>query len=151
MQQVNKQKHTNYIKNKAKDLGFDFVGVSASGFLEEEAAPFENWLKNGFHGKMQYMENYFDKRLDTTKLVEGSKSVISLMYNYYPEEVQQDSNVPKISKYAYGKDYHFVIKDKLKNLLHSIQEEIGKVDARVFVDSAPVLERAWAKKVAWAG
>lgn len=146
-------KNTALIKNKAKELGFDYVGISASGFLKEDALALEKWLKNGMHAKMQYMENHFDKRVDTTKLHEGSRSVISLMYNYYTDKRPEDETAPKISKYAYGKDYHFVIKDKLKILLQNIQEEIGEVSARVFVDSAPILERAWARKsgLGWIG
>lgn len=146
-------KNTTLIKNKAKELGFDFVGISPSGFLKDEARFLEEWLNKGFHGKMQYMENHFDKRTDTTKLVEGSKSVISLMYNYYSDQKAEDPDAPKISRYAYGMDYHFVVKDKLKELYAFINEEIGEVDARVFVDSAPVLERSWAQKsgLGWIG
>ena len=120
--------------------------------MEEEAPRLEAWLKKGMHGEMSYMENHFDKRLDPTKLVEGSKSVISLLLNYYPEEIQSVDSY-KISKYAYGMDYHFVIKDKLKALLHFIQEEIGEVHGRAFVDSAPVLDKAWAAKsgLGWMG
>ena len=122
-----------------------FCGVSKADFLEKEAKALDKWLKNGNHGKMSYMENHFDKRLDPTKLVEGSKSVISLLLNYYPQE-EQTENSFKLSKYAYGTDYHFVIKDKLKQLLHFIQDEIGDVHGRAFVDSAPVLDKAWAAK-----
>ena len=127
-------------------------GISKAGFLEEEAPRLESWLKKNMHGEMQYMENHFDMRLDPTKLVEGSKSVVSLLLNYYPENVQIE-NTYKLSKYAYGRDYHFVIKDKLKTLLHTIQEEIGDVHGRVFVDSAPVLDKAWAVKsgLGWMG
>lgn len=127
-------------------------GISKAGFLEEEAPRLEKWLNEGRHGQMQYMENYFDKRLDPTLLVDGAKSVISLLLNYYPEETQVD-NTYKISKYAYGQDYHFVIKSKLKELLHSIQEHIGEVGGRAFVDSAPVLDKAWAAKsgLGWVG
>lgn len=146
-------KNTSLVKNKARELGFDFVGISASGFLKDDALALEKWLKNDLHGKMTYMENHFDKRVDTTKLVEGSRSVISLMYNYYTDETARDVNAPKISKYAYGKDYHFVIKDKLKELLAFMLREIGQLEARIFVDSAPVLERTWAKKsgLGWIG
>jgi epoxyqueuosine reductase len=121
--------------------------------LEEEAPRLEKWLSNNMHGKMHYMENHFDKRLDPTKLVEGSKSVISLLLNYYPSEEQKDKTAPKISKYAYGIDYHFVIKNKLKQLLEFIQQEIGEVNGRAFVDSAPVLDKAWAAKsgLGWMG
>ena len=145
--------HTDFIKNKAIDLGFISCGISKSGFLQDEIGRFENWLKNNYHGKMSYMERNFDKRLDTTKLVEGSKSVISLLYNYYPSKKLNDQNNFKISKYAYGKDYHFIIKNKLKTLLNEMRNEIGDIDGRVFVDSAPILERAWAKKsgLGWIG
>ena len=141
------------IKNKAIDLGFISCGISKSGFLQDEIERFENWLKNNYHGKMSYMERNFDKRLDTTKLVEGSKSIISLLYNYYPSKKLNDQNNFKISKYAYGKDYHFIIKNKLKTLLNEMRNEIGDIDGRVFVDSAPILERAWAKKsgLGWIG
>ena len=148
-----KSYHTDFIKNKAIDLGFISCGISKSGFLQDEIERFENWLKNNYHGKMSYMERNFDKRLDTTKLVEGSKSVISLLYNYYPSKKLNDQNNFKISKYAYGKDYHFIIKNKLKTLLNEMRNEIGDIDGRVFVDSAPILERAWAKKsgLGWIG
>jgi epoxyqueuosine reductase len=150
---LSKEKNTKIIKSIASDLGFDFCGVSKAGFLEEEAPKLENWLKKGYHGKMQYMENHFDKRLDPTILVEGAKSVVSLMYNYYPEQDLAKSDSYKIAKYAYGKDYHFVIKDKLKEFMSRIYEEIGEVDGRVFVDSAPVMERQWAAKsgLGWLG
>jgi epoxyqueuosine reductase len=149
---VSIQKHTQLIKAEAKRLGFLSCGVSKAGFLEEEAPRLEKWLNQNMHGEMQYMENHFDKRLDPTKLVEGSKSVISLLLNYFPSE-QQNPDSYKISKYAYGMDYHYVIKDKLKNLLHFIQEEIGEVHGRAFVDSAPVLDKAWAAKsgLGWIG
>ena len=145
--------HTDFIKNKAIDLGFISCGISKSGFLSDEVNRFEKWLKNNYHGKMSYMERNFDKRMDTTKLVEGSKSVISLLYNYYPSTKINNDNNFKISKYAYGKDYHFIIKKKLKTLLNEIRNEIGHIDGRVFVDSAPILERAWAKKsgLGWIG
>ena len=121
--------------------------------MEEEAPRLENWLNENKHGEMRYMENYFDKRLDPTKLVEGSKSVISLLLNYYNPDKQEDRNAPKISQYAYGIDYHFVIKEKLKQLLYFIQHEIGEVNGRAFVDSAPVMDKAWAKKsgLGWIG
>ena len=140
-------------KTEAKRLGFLSCGISKAEFLEEEAPRLEKWLKNNMHGQMQYMENHFDKRLDPTLLVEGSKSVISLLLNYFPSEEQTDKTAPKISKYAYGTDYHFVIKDKLKQLLHFIQDEIGDVHGRAFVDSAPVLDKAWAAKsgLGWIG
>ncbi len=148
-----KEKHTRLIKEEAKRLGFISCGISKAGFLEEEAPRLEKWLNQNMHGEMRYMENHFDKRLDPTKLVEGSKSVVSLLLNYFPAEGQQDPEAPKISKYAYGTDYHFVIKDKLKQLLHFIQEEIGEVHGRAFVDSAPVLDKVWAAKsgLGWIG
>ena len=148
-----KQKHTDLIKTEAKRLGFLSCGISRAEFLEGEAPRLEKWLKNEMHGDMQYMENHFDKRLDPTKLVEGSKSVISLLLNYFPSEIQEDKTAPKISKYAYGTDYHFVIKNKLKSLLNFIQEEIGEVQGRAFVDSAPVLDKAWAARsgLGWIG
>ena len=148
----NRSKYSQLIKAEAKRLGFISCGISKAQFLEEEAPRLENWLKHNMNGEMQYMENHFDKRLDPTKLVEGSKSVISLLLNYYPQETQiQDTY--KISKYAYGTDYHFVIKDKLKALINFIQEEIGEVSGRAFTDSAPVLDKAWAAKsgLGWVG
>jgi epoxyqueuosine reductase len=146
------QSHTQLIKTEAKRLGFLSCGISKAGFLEEEAPRLEKWLNNNMHGQMQYMENHFDKRLDPTKLVDDSKSVISLLLNYYPSQKQTDASY-KLSKYAYGTDYHFVIKDKLKALLNFIQEEIGNVHGRAFVDSAPVLDKAWAAKsgLGWIG
>ena len=141
------------IKTEAKRLGFLSCGISKAEFLEEEAPRLESWLHQNKHGKMHYMENHFDKRLNPTLLVEGSKSVISLTYNYYTDKLQQDPNAPKISKYAYGLDYHYVIKDKLNQLLEFIKEEIGDVHGRAFVDSAPIMEKAWAKKsgLGWIG
>lgn len=148
----NKKRYSDFIKKEAKRLGFLSCGISKAGFLEEEAPRLEKWLKDGRHGQMQYMENYFDKRLDPTLLVDDAKSVVSLLLNYYPEKSQTEDTY-KISKYAYGQDYHFVIKEKLKELLHSIQEEIGEVGGRAFVDSAPVLDKAWAAKsgLGWIG
>ncbi len=130
-----------------------FCGISKAEFLEEEATRLEEWLNKGYHGEMSYMENYFDKRLDPTKLVEGAKCVISLAYNYYTTNQQDDRFAPKISKYAYGIDYHGIIKDKLKELVNNIRDTIGEVNGRIFVDSAPVLDRAWAKKagLGWIG
>ncbi len=150
---MSKSYNTQLIKAEAHRLGFSFVGFSKADFLEEEAPRLEKWLKDKQHGEMSYMENNFDKRLDPRLLVEGSKSVISLLYNYHSNQIQSDSSAPKISTYAYGEDYHFVVKRKLKSLLYFIQEKIGEVDARVFVDSAPVLDRAWAKKagLGWVG
>lgn len=148
----NKSKYSQLIKTEAKRLGFISCGISRAQFLEEEAPRLEKWLNKNMNGEMQYMENHFDKRLDPTKLVEGSKSVISLLLNYFPEE-KQSGDTYKLSKYAYGTDYHFVIKDKLKSLLNFIQEDIGEVDGRAFVDSAPVLDKAWAAKsgLGWIG
>ncbi|WP_136481530.1 tRNA epoxyqueuosine(34) reductase QueG [Cognatitamlana onchidii] len=148
----NKLKHTRLIKTEAKRLGFLSCGISKAGFLEQEAPRLEKWLNSNMQGQMHYMENHFDKRLDPTKLVEGSKSVVSLLLNYFPSQ-QQMSNGYKLSKYAYGTDYHFVIKDKLKSLLSCIQDEIGEVNGRAFVDSAPVLDKAWAAKsgLGWIG
>lgn len=127
-------------------------GISKAGFLEEEAPRLENWLNNNQNGQMSYMENNFDKRLNPTLLVDGAKSVISLLLNYYPENTQVVDSY-KISKYAFGVDYHIVIKAKLKELLFSIQENIGEVYGRAFVDSAPVLDKAWAAKsgLGWIG
>ncbi len=148
-----KATYTKQIKTEAKRLGFLSCGISKAEFLEQEAPRLEKWLKQNMHGEMQYMENHFDKRLDPTKLVNDAKSVISVLLNYFPSEEQHDPEAPKISKYAYGTDYHFVIKDKLKQLLHYIQEEIGEVHGRAFVDSAPVLDKAWAAKsgLGWIG
>ncbi len=147
-----KERYTQEIKRKAAELGFSFCGISKAAFLEEEAPRLESWLNAGMHGEMTYMENHFDKRLDPRLLVPGAKSVVSLLYNYFPDQ-QQNSESYKISKYAYGEDYHFVIKDKLKDLLRFIQDEIGEVDGRVFTDSAPVLDKAWAAKsgLGWVG
>lgn len=145
--------YTNLIKSESKRLGFDYCGISKADFLEEEAPRLENWLNHNRQGQMSYMQNYFDKRLDPRLLVPGAKSVVSLLLNYYPSETQTDTTAPKISKYAYGKDYHFVIKEKLNLLLEFIKENIGEVDGRVFVDSAPVMDKAWAKKsgLGWIG
>lgn len=140
------------IKEEALRLGFLSCGISKAEFLEEEAPRLEHWLKEGMHGEMHYMENHFDKRLDPRLLVDGARSVISLLLNYYPSK-KQDPDAYKISKYAYGTDYHFVIKDKLKDLLSFIREEIGEVNGRAFVDSAPVLDKAWAARsgLGWMG
>ena len=145
--------NTLVIKDISKALGFSFCGISKAEFLENEAPRLEEWLNRGYQGKMGYLENHFDKRLDPTKLVPGAKSVVSLIYNYYPQDVHQSDSSPKIAKYAYGQDYHFAIKDKLKTFMGRIQEEIGEVNGRVFVDSAPVHERAWAAKsgLGWIG
>ena len=145
-------KHTRIIKQIAEETNFSFCGISKAEFLEDEAPRLEAWLKRGYQGKMQYMENHFDKRLDPTKLVPGARSVVSLAFNYYPQKIQSDTSL-KIAKYAFGEDYHSVIKDKLKIFMDRIREEIGDVDGRVFVDSAPVMERQWAAKsgIGWIG
>lgn len=145
--------YSQLIKQKAEKFGFQSCGISKAEFLEEEAPRLEAWLNKGYHGEMKYMENHFDKRLNPTLLVEGAKSVISLSYNYFPKVKIDEINNFKISKYAYGEDYHEVIKDILKNMVAEIQEEIGEFGFRVFVDSAPVLEKAWARKsgLGWVG
>ncbi|HEY4325762.1 MAG TPA: tRNA epoxyqueuosine(34) reductase QueG [Mucilaginibacter sp.] len=148
-----KSAYSSLIKSEAKKLGFMFCGISKAAFLEEEAPRLEDWLKRDMHGEMKYMENHFDKRLDPRQLVDDAKSIISLGLNYYTDKQQTDLAGPKISKYAYGTDYHFVIKEKLNQLLKIINEEIGDVNGRAFVDSAPVLDKAWAKKagLGWIG
>lgn len=149
------QNHTysEQIKSWAKELGFLFCGIAKAGYLEDEAPLLEAWLNKGMHGEMGYMENYFDKRLDPRLLIDGAKSVISLGLNYYTEDKQTDPFSPRISKYAYGADYHYIIKDKLKQLLDLMNEHIGEIGGRAFVDSAPVLDKAWAKKagLGWVG
>jgi epoxyqueuosine reductase len=147
-----KEKYSTFIKSEALRLGFLSCGISKSGFLEEEAPRLENWLNQNHHGQMSYMENHFDKRLNPNLLVDDAKSVVSLLLNYYPAETQNDDSY-MISKYAYGQDYHFVIKEKLNALLYSIQKNIGEVTGRAFVDSAPVLDKAWAAKsgLGWIG
>lgn len=148
----NASAYTRLIREEALRLGFSHVGFSKAGFLEEEAPRLEQWLTQNMHGKMSYMERWFDKRLDPRLLVDGARTVVSLLLNYFPQE-EQAPGVPRISKYAYGRDYHFVIKDKLKALLQFIQTSVGEVHGRAFVDSAPVLDRAWAKKsgLGWIG
>ena len=150
---MNANKHKHSIISKAQELGFFYCGFSKAGFLEEEAPKLENWLKNNHQGKMSYMENHFDKRLDPTKLVPGSKSVISLLFNYATEASQKDPDAPKISKYAFGEDYHYIVKEKLVQLFDFLNESIGAVEGRAFVDSAPVMDKAWAKKsgLGWIG
>lgn len=150
---MEKDRATAIIKSKAYELGFSFCGISKAGFLVEEAPRLESFLTQHHHGTMQWMENHFDKRLDPTKLVPGARSVVSLLLNYYPAEKQHDPEAPKLSKYAYGKDYHDIIKAKLRELQECIASEIGNVEGRAFVDSAPVLDRAWAKKsgLGWIG
>lgn len=149
----NSENYSRLIKAKAKKFGFQSCGISKAAFLEEDAFSLENWLKNNYHGKMTYMENHFDKRLNPTLLVEGSKSVISLSYNYFPEENLSAFNDLKISKYAYGEDYHIVIKEIMQEMVAELKEEIGDFECRVFTDSAPILERSWAKKsgIGWVG
>ena len=148
-----KAHRTSLIKTKAKELGFLSVGVSKAEHMDNEARRLESWLNKDYHGQMSYMANHFDKRVDPTLLVPGAKSVISLSYNYYTEREQSDPSAPKISKYAHGEDYHHVIKEKLKTLVQYVSEEIGEIQGRVFVDSAPVLERDWAKRsgLGWIG
>ena len=140
-----KQTYTQFIKQEAKRLQFDYCGISKAQFLNEEAPRLEKWLHDNKHGQMQYMENYFDKRLNPTLLVDGAKSVISLLYNYYPTKTQT-TNAPKISKYAYGNDYHEVIKTKLHEFLYTLKQKIGNINGRAFVDSAPVMDKVWAAK-----
>ncbi|HUM50724.1 MAG TPA: tRNA epoxyqueuosine(34) reductase QueG [Chitinophagales bacterium] len=149
---IPKSAYSNFIKETAKQLGFSNIGIAKADFLEDEAPKLEEWLKRNYQGEMRYMENHFDMRLDPRKLVDNAKSVISLSFNYYTEE-KQNADSFKISKYAFGEDYHHVVKEKLKILLQKIQTEIGAVNGRCFVDSAPVLERAWATKsgIGWIG
>ena len=149
---MNISKNTSIVKSIAYELGFQFCGISKADFLHEEAPHFEKWLKTNKHGSMSYMENHFDMRLDPRLLVPGAKSIVSLIYNYYPSEKQREDTY-HVSKYAYGTDYHFVLKDKLKHFLEKIETEIGTVAGRVFVDSAPVMDKIWAKKsgLGWIG
>lgn len=145
--------HTTLIKKLAIELGFSFCGISKAEFLKDEADHLETWLKRGYQGKMSYLENHFDKRLDPTLLVPGAKSVISLIYNYSPKEDVYFNSKFQVAKYAYGEDYHLVIKEKLKALLEKFQEQVGEISGRVFVDSAPVMERTWAQRsgLGWIG
>ncbi len=138
---------------EVEKLGFEDVRFAKAEFMEEEASRLEAWLNKGYHGKMSYMENHFDKRVDPTRLVEGAKTVITLLFNYFPEKLQKDDEAPKLAKYAYGYDYHNVIKIKLQILLDKLQEWVGEVNGRCFVDSAPILERDWAKRsgLGWIG
>ena len=144
---------TKLVKRKCFDLGFSHVGISKSVFLEKEARRLEEWLSNDFNGKMSYMENHFDKRTDPSKLVDGAKSVISVLFNYHNPQKQLDDDAPKISQYAYGKDYHFVIKNKLKELQLFLTKKFGEINCRGFVDSAPVMDKVWAEKsgLGWIG
>ncbi len=148
-----KSEYTAKIKSAADALGFLSCGISKADFLEDEAPRLEQWLNQGHHGSMSYMERHFDKRLDPRLLVPGAKSVVSLLLNYHTDKKQADPKAPKISSYAYGKDYHFVIKEKLKELMQIIHREVGEVNGRVFVDSAPVMDKAWAAKsgLGWLG
>lgn len=148
-----KEKHSLMVRQEASRLGFACCGISKAAFLEDEAPRLERWLKSNMHGEMQYMENHFDKRLDPRLLVDGTKSVISLLMNYYPKETQKNHDAPKISKYAYGVDYHSVLKEKLKSLINFMSEHIGEVNGRAFVDSAPIMDKAWAVKggLGWIG
>ena len=148
-----KEKYTKLIKSHAKSLGFMSCGISKAEFLEKEAPRLEQWLNQNRHGQMNYMSNHFDKRLDPRLLVPGAKSVVSLLLNYHSTQTQKDPEAPKISQYAFGEDYHGVIKKKLKDLMSFIHEEIGEVDGRVFVDSAPVMDKVWAEKsgLGWIG
>ncbi|MGB2086984.1 MAG: tRNA epoxyqueuosine(34) reductase QueG [Flavobacteriaceae bacterium] len=151
---INQRSHySQLIKSEAKALGFLSCGIAQAGFLEDEAPKLEQWLNQERHGNMGYMANHFDKRLDPTKLVPGAKSVVSLLLNYHTDNKQKDANAPKISSYAFGEDYHLVIKDKLKHLLKRLKDQIGEIDGRVFVDSAPVMDKAWAAKagLGWVG
>ncbi len=150
---MNVAQHTRLIREEAHRLGFAFVGFARAERMDEEAIRLEAWLQQGFHGQMGYMENYFEQRVDPRLLVDGARSVVSLVYNYYPEKQQNDPQAPQLAKYAYGEDYHFVLKRKLRALLEFIQTEIGEVNGRCFVDSAPILERDWARRAGtgWVG
>jgi epoxyqueuosine reductase len=145
-----KDQHTRFVKQLASENGFDYCGIAKAGTLDEDARRLEKWLGQGMHGTMKYMENYFDLRIDPTKLFPGAKSVITLLQNYYPS---QQSTESRISKYAYGNDYHQVIKESLKKMIDQLQEKIGMFNGRGFVDSAPVLERSWAQRsgLGWIG
>lgn len=148
-----KANYTAFIKAKAKELGFMSCGISKAEYLADVAPQLEDWLAKNQHGEMGYMSNHFDKRLDPTKLVPGAKSIISLAYNYYPTKDLAKNNCYKIAKYAYGEDYHYVIKDKLKDFFEMIEKEVGRIEGRVFTDSAPVMERQWAARsgLGWLG
>ena len=148
-----KKRNSQLVKRLAKEIGFSSCGISKARFLHEEEKKFEDWLRQGYQGSMSYLERNFDKRLDPTKLVPGAKSVISLSYNYFPPKKLISENNFIISKYAYGRDYHKVLRSKLKKLFMKIRDKIGEVEGRVFVDSAPIHERAWAKLsgIGWIG
>src|SRR6186997_3066254 len=139
------EKYTGIVKQLSAAYGFDYCGIAKAQVLDEDARRLEVWLRSGMHGGMQYMENHFELRIDPSKLVPGAKSVITLLLNYFPEQ-KQDAGSPKISKYAYGKDYHEVIRKKLNLLINTIKEKTGEFNGRGFVDSAPVLERTWATR-----
>ncbi|MGN6266818.1 MAG: tRNA epoxyqueuosine(34) reductase QueG [Ginsengibacter sp.] len=149
---ISKSAYKSFVKQTATAFGFDYCGIAKAQKLDDEARRLESWLNKGFNGNMAYMNNYFDLRVDPTKLVPGAKSVITLLLNYFPHE-QQKTGVPRVSKYAYGKDYHEVIREKLKNFLKTLQQNIGEINGRGFTDSAPVLERSWAVKsgLGWVG
>ncbi len=146
-------KYASLIKAKALELGFSACGISVATFLEDEAKRLEEWLNKGMHGSMRFMENHFEKRTDPRKLVDGAKSIISVLHNYFPPVKQKDPEAPVLSKYAYGTDYHFVLKEKLKGLLGYMNETMGEINGKAFVDSAPVLDRAWAARsgLGWIG
>lgn len=142
------------LRLQAQQLGFSQIAFAKARELTEEGRRLEQWLNKGYHGEMRYMENHFEKRIDPRKLVPGAKSVVCLLFNYFPKTEQEDPEAPKLAKYAYGKDYHFVLKDKLRQLLAWIETQVGApVNGRCFVDSAPVLERDWAKHsgLGWIG
>ena len=154
VQDIIAEERSNKVKELAAVAGFDACGISKAGFLEKEAPRLEKWLNEGKHGSMQWMENHFDKRLDPSKLVEGARSVISVLLNYYPEtKLPESASDYKISKYAYGEDYHFVLKDKLKHLTELLRENFGDISGRAFVDSAPVMDKVWANRggLGWIG
>jgi epoxyqueuosine reductase len=150
---MSRERHSAWLKAKALELGFGHCGISKARFLEEEAPRLEDWLRQGRHGQMSYMANHFDLRLDPTKLVPGAQSVVSLLYHYFPEQDLAREGNYKLAKYAYGEDYHFVIKRKLQELLQALRDEVGEVEGRAFVDSAPVMERSWAQQggLGWMG
>ena len=146
------QQHTQFVKKTAARLGFEYCGIAMAMRLDDHAARLEKWLEKGMHGTMSYMENHFEMRVDPTKLVPGAKSVITLLKNYFPSATQQEE-APRIAKYAFGNDYHEVIRAQLRGFLEEIRQGIGEIQGRGFVDSAPVLERAWAERsgLGWIG
>ncbi len=151
---LSSEKYASFIKSTANTLGFEFCGIAKAGFLEEEAPKLEDWLNQNYQGEMAYLANHFDKRLDPTKLVEDAKTVVSLAYNYFPKStLPEEKDAIKLAKYAYGEDYHLVIREKLNLLLKILRQEIGEINGRAFVDSAPVMERQWAQKsgIGWIG